>query len=310
MAKKATVTKEPVPENEENCKLLKQVEELGKQLEVCQGAAKKSVEEMNEWKQKYEELLASPVPVFEPDPYLVVIPYKASEAQGNELMLAIRGWMKHFKENFRVVVVGDVEGLELPEVSGGCLEIGVVSHECQTDNPPLDIVAKLLAVIEEYPDMENLILTNDDIYPVNDFDIIEVMLLKADGVLTDEKRCGQLYKVNREKTLKTLQAIGKPIHDYGSHLPMFYNVETLIKMIETYNLTKEAMLISSLYFNTVYPSFIPFRLNMETDNLKVIVGRKNANLKLLREYIPRKIFVNNSTLGWSEEMEKVIENYV
>ena len=305
MAKKATTkTVDKVVDTVES------VEELKKQVDNLTAANKQLEKMAEEWKEKYEELDASPVPDFEPDPYLVVIPYKASEAQGNELMLAIRGWMKHFKENFRIVVVGDVDGLELPEVSGGCLEIGVVPHECQTDNPPLDVVAKLLAVIGEFPEVENLIVTNDDIYPVNDFDIIEVMMLKADGLLTDEKKCGKLYKVNREKTLKALQASDASLYDYGSHLPMFYNVEELIKVIEAHNLTKEAMLISSLYFNTVYPSFVPFMLNMETDNLKVIVGRQNANLKLLREYIPRKVFVNNSVIGWSEEMEKVIEEFV
>ena len=57
---------------------------------------------------------------------------------------------------------------------------------------PLDVVAKLLAVIGEFPEVENLIVTNDDIYPVNDFGVIEVMMLKAAGFLTDKKRCGCL----------------------------------------------------------------------------------------------------------------------
>ncbi len=309
MAKKVAATKENVQE-EKTIAVSPEVEELKKQLEDLKVVNEELKKVIEEWKEKYEELDASPVPDFEPDSYLVVIPYKASEAQGNELILAIRGWMKHFKEKFRIVVVGDVEEVDLPEVSGECLEIVILPHECQTDNPPLDVVAKLLAVIGEFPEVENLIVTNDDIYPVNDFGVIEVMMLKADGFLTDKKRCGELYKVNREKTLKVLRDAGLPDYDYGSHLPMFYEVEALIKVIETYNLSREAMLLSSLYFNTVYPSFVPFRLNMETDNLKVIVGRKNANLKLLREYIPRKIFVNNSVIGWSEEMEKVIEEFV
>ena len=48
------------------------------------------------------------------------------------MILAIRGWMKHFKEKFRIVVVGDVEEVDLPEVSGECLEIVILPHECQT----------------------------------------------------------------------------------------------------------------------------------------------------------------------------------
>ena len=306
MAKKATtkpVDKTDVVPEDSTIALKKTVDDLTK-------ANGELTEEMNEWKERYNELVNSPLPDCEPDPYLVVIPYKAAEAQGNELMLAIRGWMKYFKERFRIVVVGDVEGLEFPEVSGGCLEVGVLPHECKTDNPPLDVVEKLIAVIGEFPEAENLIVTNDDIYPVNDFDITEVKMLKKDGLLSDEKKCGEVYALNRGKTLKALQDKGLPVHDYGCHLPMFYDVEKLIKVIEEYDLTKEAMLFSSLYFNTVFPTFIPFRLNMESDNLKVIVGRQNANLKLLREYIPKKIFVNNSVTGWSPELEKVIGEYV
>ena len=37
-----------------------------------------------------------------PQPYLVVFPFKKSEAQGKELMLAIKGWMKHFQERFKI----------------------------------------------------------------------------------------------------------------------------------------------------------------------------------------------------------------
>lgn len=307
MAKKATPTKVVEEKKVENDS---EIEGLKKQVDTLKGENEELTKAVEEWKEKYEELLSAPIPESVDDPYLVVIPYKAERAQGNELMLAVRGWMKHFKEQFRMVVVGDVDGLEFPELEGGCLEIGVLHHECKTDNPPLDIVAKLLAFVQEYPEAENFILTNDDIYPVNDFDITEVKLLKADGLLTSNKKCGELYALNRGKTLKMLQEKKLPVFDYGSHLPMFFEVEKLLSVIETYGLDKEAMLISSLYFNTVYPDRVPLLLDMGRDHLKVIVGRKNADLRLLREYIPRKVFVNNSELGWSEDLEKVISEFV
>lgn len=112
--------------------------------------------------------------------------------------------MKHFKEQFRIVIVGDVEDLELPGLEGGCLEIMVIPHECKTENPPLDIVSKLLSVVEECPEVENIILTNDDIYPVNDFDITEVKMLKADGLLTSNKKCGELYALNQGKNVENV----------------------------------------------------------------------------------------------------------
>lgn len=306
MAKKATTKILEAPASVETNEIdgLKQlIARLTSDNEMLSG-------ENNELLERNHELENTPLVSFEPDPYLVVIPFKVSEMQGNELMLAVRGWMRHFKEKFRIVIVGDVDGLELPELFGECVEIGVISHECKTENPPLDIVSKLMAVIGEFPEVENLIVTNDDIYPVNDFDITEVKMLKADGMLTDAKKCGDLYALNRKKTLKVLQDRKLPVHDYGSHLPMFYDVESLLHVIETYDLAKEAMLLGSLYFNTMYPTRVPFKLNMEFDNLKVTVGRPNANLKRLRELMPGKIFVNNSVVGWSDDMEKVIGDFV
>ena len=70
------------------------------------------------------------------------------------------------------------------------------------------------------------------------------------------------------------------------------------------------MLLSSLYFNTVFSGRIPMMLDMSRDHLKVIVGRKNANLRLLREYIPKKVFDNNTDSGWSEDLEKIISEFV
>lgn len=306
MAKKATVKSQENPEVVETNEVedLKQlIAKLTSDNEVLTGENKELQERMH-------ELENTPLVSFEADPYLLVIPYKSSEAQGNELMLAIRGWMRHFKERFRIVVVGDVQGLEFPEASGECVEIATISHECKTDNPPLDVVAKLMTVIGEFPELENMIVSNDDIYPVNDFDITEVKMLKVDGSLLSEKACGELYGLNRKNTLKALKERELPVFDYGTHLPVLYDVEKLLHVIEEYNLTREPLLLGSLYFNTLYPSRVPFKLDMETDNLKVIVGRPNANLKRLRELIPGKVFVNNSVSGWSEDMEKVIADFV
>ncbi len=49
---------------------------------------------------------------------LVVIPYLASAAQGNELELAIAGWRRFFKEPHRIVIVGDC-----PSFAKGLLQV-------------------------------------------------------------------------------------------------------------------------------------------------------------------------------------------
>lgn len=236
-------------------------------------------------------------------PYLVVIPYKAAEAQGDELGLVIAGWKKHFKENFKIVVVGD---------PATCLDSTIlyVPHECTTDNPPLDIVSKMQSVIATFPEPEGLIWTNDDIYPVNDFTLAEVQFLKCNGLLTDENNTGSLYAYNRSRTIEALQKKGLPAYNYSCHLPVYYRVSELLNVIADYGCTTEAHLITSLYFNTVYPKHIPFKLNLLTDNLKCGVYRENPSIETIRQAFKSKIWINNSTAGWIPELQEMLEKHM
>lgn len=234
-------------------------------------------------------------------PILVVIPYRKSEAQGNELELAVKGWKKYFQEDFQIVVVGDREEY-LPE------DVIHVPHECIIDNPPLDIVAKLREVMLRFPQVENIVLTNDDIYPVNDFTLTEVELLRVDGLLTDKKNTGRLYFENRERTIALLKSESKSLYDYGTHTPVFLSTEKLLALFEKYSMDTEAYLITSLYFNTYFPGRVPLIHNLEYDNFKVGVCRPEANLQKLKELIPRKIWVYNSVAGWSFNLQKIIED--
>lgn len=234
-------------------------------------------------------------------PLLVVIPYRAKEAQGNELELAVKGWKKHFKEDFQIVIVGDNEEY-LPE------DVIHVHHECIIDNPPLDIVSKLRDVMLRFPQAENIILTNDDIYPVNDFSLTEIQLLRVDGLLTDKKNTGKLYSENRLRTVNLLEKEGRSLYDYGTHTPVFLEVEKLLALFEKYSMDTEAYLITSLYFNTYFSARVPFVHHLENDNFKVGVCRPDANLRRLKELIPRKIWVYNSVAGWSEDFQRIIQD--
>lgn len=284
VSEEITPVKEQIPENE--------IQLLKEEIQKLTGELKSAVELRDEYKSMLNEVAQS---------VLVVIPYRKSEAQGNELELAIKGWKKHFKEDFQIVVVGDCEAY-LPE------DVIHVPHECNIDNPPLDIVAKLREVMLRFPQVDSFVLTNDDIYPVNDFTLAEVELLRVDGLLTDKKNTGKLYSENKERTLALLKSESKSLHDYGTHTPVLLETEKLLALFEVYSMDTEAYLISSLYFNTYFPASVPFVHDLEHDNFKVGVCRPDANLQRLKELIPRKIWVYNSVAGWSENLRTIIEN--
>lgn len=294
-------TEQPIPEDVKvgEVEMLQEIAHLNEELTRQMFANSELSEKNNAAHEELEKLRA----ILADSPTVpVVIPYKKSDSQGKELMLAIMGWRRHFKENMQMIIVGDREDFFDETILH-------IPHECNTDNPPLDIVAKLKELFTVCPEIEDFVLTNDDIYPVNDFDLTEVRLFKCDGLLSDSKSIGNLYAKNRQKTLELLRKEGKPIYDYGCHTPILMNAEQLLEMFEKYDMEKNSYLVSSLYFNTYYPSRIPLKISLETDHLKVGVYKKTANLGRLPGFMKRKIWVNNSQSGWTPEFEKIMVDY-
>ncbi|MGL5682571.1 MAG: hypothetical protein ACRDDZ_05875 [Marinifilaceae bacterium] len=237
-------------------------------------------------------------------PNLVVIPYKKAEKQGDELLVTIHGWLRYFQDPMVILVVGDKEDY--------FEEMGIIhlESECQTDNPPLDIVKKLSMVTAMYPDYDEIIVTNDDIYPVNPFGVDEIRLLKCTGMLHEKINAGSLYQRNKERTLALLSANNLPTYNYDTHLPMVYDTEKLMALFRKHDMNNEAYLLSSLYFNTYFPDRIPFKLDIRTDNFKCGVYRLNPDYGFIRECLKTKIWFNHSQQAYTPELLNLIKKQV
>lgn len=147
---------------------------------------------------------------------LVVIPYLASAAQGNELRLAVEGWRQHFKEPHHIVIVGDCPDWLMPKFSTGEVSEREVAEAARRFEaltgwasntgrgvrrgftfgdltfincprivpvpgeytPHLDIVHKFREVRKHFPESKGFIYTCDDIYATADFTLDEVRIPK------------------------------------------------------------------------------------------------------------------------------------
>lgn len=236
--------------------------------------------------------------VIHPGPVTVVIPYIKEFAQGNELQMALRGWDKHFKEDFRVVVIGDRE----PWMND---QVDVIECKRIGNNPPIDIAHKMLLAIESDLVSEKFIWSNDDQYLVSPCVLADFETLKCEGRLK-EPFPNNLYGRNKKATTELLKEAKKPTFDFSTHTPFVFEKEKLADLIEEFELTKNAHLISSLYYNWFFPDFVPLRMNLEVDNIKVGVYRPNANFGKLKQLIPQKKLVSNSQSGWTEEFSKIM----
>lgn len=241
-------------------------------------------------------LIPDPTPVS-----TIVIPYVARFAQGNELLHAIRGWSENFKEDFKLVVVGDKEDWFADSILH-------IPHKCNIKNPPLDIVEKMKLVIAHEDVPEEFIWTNDDIYLVNTVSLADVKFLKCDGNLAKGyPHKGGIYATNKNRTYNLLKDINRPTYDYGTHTPMVFEKENLEYLIEKYKIDEEAYLVSCLYFNFFFADMIPFQLNIVTDNIKCGVYRPNPNMKIIESALTSKKFINNSQSGYVKPLIELLD---
>lgn len=239
---------------------------------------------------------------------LVIITYIASDAQGNELRLAIEGWRKHFKEKFRLVIVGD----EPPVYN---VEYMIVDRKNEKDGeyrPHLDICNKLDYVWRMYNgDYEGFIWASDDCFPINDFTLADV---KAPKYLDDEmpsegENDPNPFFRNLVKTRRFCEREGLGIRNWITHLPLWFDMEKLHRVIRDYKLTENSYVVENIYYNKYTPEGVPEKLSLN-DDWKFGVYFSPFDRAGFKDALAHKKWVCCSVNGWSKTMErKLMDHY-
>ena len=240
---------------------------------------------------------------------LVVIPFLASAAQGNELELAVTGWRMHFKDPYHIVIVGDFH----PVVDTGdditfihCPRIDPVPGQY---TPHLDHVHKFRKVHEAFPDTEGFIYTCDDIYATADFNLWDVKLPKYPEIFTkwledsDWKRSDSDWWADRGKTAALCRKEGLPVRDWVCHLPVYYEWDKLLAIYDKYDCDHVSYIVENIYFSQMYPDASSaldarnFRDDVRTSypgNLRPVGSIK---------------WITNGNCGWSETLEGILKEH-
>ena len=244
------------------------------------------------------------------DRYLVVIPYFAEGAQGRELEYAVAGWRKHFKEKYLIVVVGDRH----PIVDSGkdimyikCERVG--AQKAGNYRPHIDFVKKFRKVYEKFPDSKGFIFSADDVYAVNDFDIIDVKTLRQNGKRIEISTLGSAWNIEKKKTLDLLKKEGYPVRNFTTHLPVWFEWDKLIAMFDKYDMDNNSYILEDMYFNIYYPTRIPLQTHIDHDNCKCGVYRPNPRIDYIRRAFNEKIWIQNSVEGWIPALDKMLAEY-
>ena len=245
------------------------------------------------------------------DRILVVLPYFAGGAQGRELEYAVAGWRKHFKENYLLVIVGDYH----PVVDTGddimfidCPRVGEQPEG--TYRPHIDHVNKFRKVREAFPESTGFVYTCDDMYAVNDFDMVEILFPKRTRNImggSSDPKDGWHY--DTYKTLCLCEKEGFPIYKWVCHLPVYYEWDKLFEIYEQYDCDHNSYVVENIYFNIHGNGKTAFVLDLDRDNLKCGVYRENPRIEYIRNAFESKIWLQNGVKGWVPELDRMLAKY-
>lgn len=236
----------------------------------------------------------------------VIIPYFKDEAVGEELKYAFRSWEKNFKEDFRVIVVGDHEDWFSPDLVHIPHEPILITEVCNCPvpalirNPQADITNKILTVITAENITNGFIYSNDDIFLLGETSLADIECLKA--FVHNLEVTGQgkgLYAQNNRLTAKALIDAGLPIVRYGTHTPVALHGDKLVEIIEKYNATENGYPIESLFNNEMFPQARPILLDGgANDPILASAYRSDIKPEVLAKVFESRKFLNCDSKGW------------
>lgn len=241
------------------------------------------------------------------NPVIIVIPYFAKAAQGNELSLAVKGWEQFFKTPHRIIIVGDepnILGVEhIP-----CPRAKARKNQYQVH---LDLAAKFLAAMNENPAEPGFIYSCDDYYAVNKFILDDVKTLKVMPDTMPNKT--DYFNPNpwrrdyaKTGTLCYKEGLGR--RNWTTHTPQYFEADKMRELIERYDLLEQSHVIESLYFNTYHKNDIAYIMGYNNP-FKLSVDFRPLDRAALHEAFSNRIWVNNSENGWSRELEEELTEY-
>lgn len=244
------------------------------------------------------------------DSILVVIPYLASAAQGRELEYAVSGWRKHFKEPHHIVIVGDYH----PIVDTGD---DITFIECPRVEPVegqytchLDHVHKFRKVREMFPDHKGFIYACDDMYAVNNFTMVEVLLPKVvQRDMGGDFNSSNPWQRDMAKTRLLCVNHNLPLYNYVCHLPVYYEWDKLLAIYDQYDCDHQSYIVENIYFNTYFADRVPFVLDFDKDNFKCGVYRSNPRIWCIENALKSKIWIQNSPEGWIRELDEILSKH-
>ena len=206
---------------------------------------------------------------------LIVLPYKQSKSQGNELKLALTGWKKFCKFKYHFIVIGEF------------------NEELKNEF----LISQIYG--EEY---DGFIYTTDDQYPIKQFNLEDVMktYYHQFTFIGDKNAPKSYWNYDKYKTRQLLDKENLPHINYTTHYPCYFEFKKFKEIQNKYNLLNESYVFDDIYFNYFEHEqpILDSTIRLGIWNKKIF---DNDFKKALDR--PNIKFCVNSVEGWCKELE-------
>ena len=236
-----------------------------------------------------------------------IYPYKQKSAQGDELKYSLRSLCQNFKEDFKVVIVGDK-----PEWLSDNARV-IAGDFDKSKNPAINVAEKLLKILKDPKIPFNFTWMNDDIYFVNTVTIEDIIKLKTLGKYDS--------KINYTKETDVFQSYCKAAMDwlfskgkeslfvYTTHLPFYFNKTNWKNLLKEIDIMKSPYSLTNLYHNWFFDGKDAIKIN-HRDNISAGVYRilPQEDAQKLKQHLDKTKFFTHSPEGFCsvviEELKK------
>jgi len=237
--------------------------------------------------------------------------YVSQGVMWEELYRSIQSLHKFYQGPKKIFVVGDK-----PRVNG-VIHIPHSRVKGVLLPKAADSIAKLKLIANHKQINENFVYMYDDIIILKSCTEKDFRKTRAIDLVTSP---GLYFKPGSDtsakwrslfmRTMTILNKHGRPMWNYETHLPRWFNKEKILEVIKKYDLEhlgKKQMLFASLYYNTLEDR--PFETLKENENVKAGIYAPHEP-KWLQRNIPGKLFLSYNNTGLNNNLIRFIKDWL
>jgi len=245
------------------------------------------------------------------DRMLVVLPYKQSGSQGNEIKLALKGWKKYCQFDYLFIVIGEFDDSlekEFPWVTFIYSPMPEVRENQY--NPHLDIMRKFNIVSDLFESAyDGFIYVTDDEYAIKPFCLEDIITIHhhAPSFTGDKNAPTSYWRYDKWKTRQLLDGINCPHINYTTHYPCYFEFSKMELIRKKFNMLNESYVFDDVYFN-----FFEHEEAILDSTIRLGIWNRDIFEKDFDNAInnPNIKFMCNSVEGWSIELENKLKEIV